>query len=207
MTLGELFAGIANAIRSKDGTTDRIPALTFPERILAISGGGGGGGPFAKVSVFEGPDGEIVDIPVNISAEVSAIGSDYPVKVVPVDGADYGFSLNSAGYYESENKGVNSSYAMCKIVCNWDYEFRITLKCINYAEANYDFGLISEVDTMLSMDNSADSTGVLKNFKGSSSASVVYVSVTFPAGQHFVCVKFRKDGGGNSNNDSLQFMV
>lgn len=44
MTLGELFAGIANAIRSKDGTTDRIPALTFPERILAISGGGVGGG-------------------------------------------------------------------------------------------------------------------------------------------------------------------
>ena len=44
MTLGELFAGIANAIRLKDGTTASIPATTFPERILAISGGGGGGG-------------------------------------------------------------------------------------------------------------------------------------------------------------------
>lgn len=55
MTLGELFAGIANAIRSKDGTTDRIPALTFPERIMALSGGGGGGSSqFAETSfVFE----------------------------------------------------------------------------------------------------------------------------------------------------------
>mgnify|MGYP001772392677 CR=1 FL=1 len=43
MTLGELFAGIANAIRLKDGTTASIPATTFPERIMALSGGGGGG--------------------------------------------------------------------------------------------------------------------------------------------------------------------
>ena len=59
MTLGELFAGIANAIRSKDGTTDRIPALTFPERIMAISGGGGGGGgnsQLSKVSFVAEPD-------------------------------------------------------------------------------------------------------------------------------------------------------
>ena len=42
MTLGELFAGIANAIRLKDGTTASIPATTFPERIMALSGGGGG---------------------------------------------------------------------------------------------------------------------------------------------------------------------
>ena len=42
MTLGELFAGIANAIRLNDGTTASIPATTFPERIMALSGGGGG---------------------------------------------------------------------------------------------------------------------------------------------------------------------
>lgn len=68
MTLGELFAGIANAIRSKDGTTAAIPATTFPERIMAISGGGGGGG-----------DGRpyVVNVPVNISAEVSVTAEKY----------------------------------------------------------------------------------------------------------------------------------
>lgn len=77
MTLGELFADIAKAIRSKDGTTAAIPATTFPERIRALSGGGSCGGPFAKVSVFEGPAGEIVLNTVNISAEVSVTSEDY----------------------------------------------------------------------------------------------------------------------------------
>ena len=81
MTLGELFSEIAKAIRSKDGTTGSIPAMTFPERIRALSGGGGGGGPFAKVSVFEGPDGEIVDIPVNIKASVSVTAEEEVVEL------------------------------------------------------------------------------------------------------------------------------
>ena len=68
MTLGELFAGIANAIRLKDGTTASIPATTFPDRIMAISGGGSGGG-----------DGSpyVVNIPVTISASVSVTAEDY----------------------------------------------------------------------------------------------------------------------------------
>lgn len=54
MTLTELFNAIAAAIRAKDGTTASIPALTFPERIMALSGGGGGGSQFAETSfVFE----------------------------------------------------------------------------------------------------------------------------------------------------------
>lgn len=72
MTLREFLKGIADAIRTVEGSTGDIPAPTYRERILALSGGGGGAsGPFAKVSVFEGPDGEIVDIPVNIKASVS----------------------------------------------------------------------------------------------------------------------------------------
>lgn len=209
MTLGELFAGIANAIRSKDGTTDRIPALTFPERILAISGSGGGGGPFCKVSVMEGYDGEILDLPVNLSAVVSVTAEDYrkDYEVVSVDGADYGFALNTSGYYESQNKGVSNSFAMCKIVFNFSAAGTATLNCINHGEANYDYGLISEVDTMLSMDNNADSSGVLKNFYGQSSASVVSVQITVPAGEHFICVKFRKDSSSNLNSDTLRFAV
>lgn len=68
MTLGELFSDIAKAIRSKDGTTGSIPALTFPERIRALSGGGGGGG-----------DGSpyVVNVPVNISVSVSVTVEDY----------------------------------------------------------------------------------------------------------------------------------
>jgi hypothetical protein len=76
MTLTELFAAIAAAIRSKDGTTASIPATTFPERIRALSGEGGGG-PFCKVSVMEGIDREPITVSVNISASVSITAEDY----------------------------------------------------------------------------------------------------------------------------------
>lgn len=41
MTLRELFGAIADSIRRKDGTTEKINPLTFPARIDAISGGSG----------------------------------------------------------------------------------------------------------------------------------------------------------------------
>lgn len=75
MTLGELFAGIANAIRLKDGTTASIPATTFPERIRALSVGGGDGGPFCRVTV-ESQDPNVVNVPVNISVAVSVTAED-----------------------------------------------------------------------------------------------------------------------------------
>ena len=72
MTLTELFNAIAAAIRSKDGTTASIPATTFPERIMALSGGGGGGGLFCTMSLTVG-DNNIVGIDAcSISVDVSA---------------------------------------------------------------------------------------------------------------------------------------
>lgn len=40
MVLTDFFAQIANSIRSKEGTTEPILALEFPQRILDISSGG-----------------------------------------------------------------------------------------------------------------------------------------------------------------------
>ena len=134
---------------------------------------------------------------------------DYEVQ--DVSGATYGFALNDNDYYESQNKGKQSSYALCKVVFNTAAEKTITLQCINSGEANYDYGLISQVDQTLSAstndDGSTGSTAVLKNFKGASSTTPVSLSITIPAGEHFIYCKFRKDGSGDQGNDSLQFMV
>lgn len=139
---------------------------------------------------------------------------DLPVKtfsVEAVSGASYGFALNSNSYYESKNYHVSSSYALCKVVFNVSSATTARFDCINSGESNYDYGLISQIDQTLSLSNNDDgSTGtttVLKNFKGASSTSVVQVNVSVPAGEHFVYVKYRKDGSGNSGNDSLQFKV
>lgn len=68
MTLKEFLEGIADAIRTVEGSTGDIPAPTYRERILALSGGGGGGG-----------DGSpyVVNVPVNISASVSVTSEKY----------------------------------------------------------------------------------------------------------------------------------
>ena len=45
MALTDLLKQIADSIRSKDGTTEPIPATDFPQRILDIPSGGGSGLP------------------------------------------------------------------------------------------------------------------------------------------------------------------
>lgn len=129
-------------------------------------------------------------------------------QVVAVEGAQYGFALNSNGYYQSGNKGVHSSYALCEVKFDVQVEQDIVIDCINYAESSYDYGLLSTLDKTLTKSSTADSSNVFKNFKGAQSASVV--SVTYPdvsVGQHSIYIKFIKDSSQHNNNDTLQFKV
>lgn len=170
--------------------------------IVAAVENTGGGGEQGSAIIIDGPN-------VTMSGETS-ISVKTPIfeyQVVPVEGATYGFALNDSGYYESQNKGKANSYAMCKVVFNSNYYKVVRLLCINYAQKGYDFGLISNVDTMLSMDNVEDSDGVFKSFVSTNSSGTNTLSITIPAGEHFICIKFIKNGSTNSNNDSLQFMV
>ena len=129
-------------------------------------------------------------------------------SIVKPDSGSYTFVLNSSGYYESNNKGVHNSYALCKVTFVLKKSSNVIFHCINYAETNYDFGILSNVDKTLTSNSNADSSNVKRSFKGSSSSSVQNVTYeNVSAGTHFIYVKFRKDGSGNSNNDSLQFKV
>ena len=126
------------------------------------------------------------------------------------DSGSYMFALNSSGYYESNNKGVNNSYALCKVTFNALYDgCSLVLDCINYAESSFDFGILSKLDTELSASNTVDSATLIeKSFKGSSMSNVQrYVYNNISQGEHFIYIKFRKDGSGSSYNDSFQFKV
>ena len=106
-------------------------------------------------------------------------------------GATYGFSPKADNYYESNNKGINSSYAMAKLNFTTDGSYKLYLDCINYAETNYDFGILSELDKTLQMSNTVDSTNVKKNFKGSSRPSVQTVDYgQIVKGSHYIYIKF-----------------
>ena len=129
-------------------------------------------------------------------------------EVVAISGASYGFALNSNGYYESNNKGVDNSAAVCRVNIHAAKACTVTFKCINYAESNYDFGLLGVIDKELNTGYSDTSTNVQKSFKGSSKSSVqTYAYTNVAAGDHFIDVKYRKDSSQSSNNDTLQFKV
>ena len=131
----------------------------------------------------------------------------YTYTVDPIEGASNGFALNEDGYYESQNKGKKSSYALCRINLVVEVECDVSIYVINYAETNYDYGIFGSLDKALAKSTSADS-GVKQSFKGQSSQSVVVLTYeNVPVGNHFIDVKFIKDSGGDQNNDSVQFKV
>ena len=121
----------------------------------------------------------------------------------------YPFELNTNGYYESTNKGHDSSYSYATL--NYEGFENLVLECINSGESNYDYGIISQPDVQLSEsyedDGATGSTKVFKNFKGESSTNPVQLTIPSDEGSHFITIKFRKDSSTAQGNDSLQFKV
>ena len=132
-------------------------------------------------------------------------GATYSVTNVT---STYGFALNANGYYESNNKAHASSAAVCRVDFSLPVAATITFSVINYAEATYDYGQLSNLDTTLTTNASADTTNVHWDGKNNNSASVQTVTYTnVTAGNHYIYVKYFKDQYTDSNNDSLQFKV
>ena len=149
-------------------------------------------------------------------------GSSYQVTIVQtandvkptcsqnvVSTGTYPFELNSNDYYESTNKGQSSSYSYATL--NYEGFDELVLECINFAESNYDYGIISQPDVQLSEstkdDGATGSTNVFHNFQGQSSENPVQLTIPSDEGSHFITIKFRKDSSSAEGNDSLQFKV
>ncbi len=149
-------------------------------------------------------------------------GSSYQITIVQtandvkptlswnvVSTGTYPFELNTNGYYESTNKGHDNSYSYATL--NYSGFDELVLECINFAESNYDYGIISQPDVLLSEsyedDGATGSTKVFKNFKGESSTNPVQITIPSDEGSHFITIKFRKDSSQAQGNDSLQFKV
>lgn len=130
------------------------------------------------------------------------------VSVSAISGAAYGFNLNSSGYYESTNKAQSSTAALCRINFTAVGKTTLTISYINFAESSYDFGMFSKLDTALAIDGTEDAAALLElNLRGKQSASVNTVTYKVPKGDHFIDVKFKKDGSVDKDNDSLQFKI
>lgn len=126
------------------------------------------------------------------------------------------------GYYVSRNKGINTSYAISRITVtnNTSSVMKLHLDCVSYGESNYDYGVVGAVDRALSSDYTVTADGTLSttlsdevnstkgiSFKGSSSTQVRDITVIIPTGEHFVELKYIKDGSQNTNDDTFKFRI
>lgn len=124
-----------------------------------------------------------------------------------VDGASYGFVWSaSTGYYISTNNGVDNSAAVCRVTLNLPVRCLLTIEYVNYAENNYDYGIFGNVDTSLDTTYSEDSS-YYKSCKGESDQNAKTLTYEITFGQHFIDIKFRKDGSVNNGNDALYFKI
>ena len=162
-------------------------------------------------------DVSVKDNGTSVNSQLIQQSSQGTYSVDSVNGASYGFALNSNNYYESANKRVNTSAALCRVNLNLPVEATVTFSYINYAEATYDFGVFGNIDSPLSTSYyAAGSNGATItdtsymracNTSSYNSSSVQTLTYTVPSGQHYIDVKFSKDDGTSSNNDTLQFRV
>lgn len=190
---------------------------SWQETTYTITVSGTGASPSGSNEVVEGEsftvrvDQEerpvIKDNGVDVSNQATK-QQDEPASytVETASGVNYGFSLNSSGYYESTNKGRASSTALSVVTFNVPVAATITFRLINYAESTYDFGLLSNIDGTLSTNASADSSYYWSG-KNNNSSSVQTVTYQMSAGTHTIYVKYFKDQYTDSYNDSLQFKV
>lgn len=143
--------------------------------------------------------------------EIYDIETYYTIEVQNVEGVTYGFTKKDTGYYESTNNGKDNTFSMCQIICFTNTPRNLTLDCINYAESNYDYGIISQPNQSLAKSNADDgttgSTKVFHNFRGESSTAVKRYSIPLPAGTCIIQIKYRKDGSQSTGNDSFQFKI
>ena len=159
----------------------------------------------------------ITDNNVDVTSQFvlhSGTNGDYSVATR----GTYGFALNGSGYYESQNKGVDKSCAVCRVSFNLPVSANITFQYINYAEASYDFGVFGNVDVALTTNyypagsNGAtiSETSYKKACNTSSDNTSSVQTLTYSnvsAGDHFIDIKYSKDDASASNNDTLQFKV
>lgn len=163
----------------------------------------------AEVIITLQSDEKVIEKKILVTAFESIPLSSYVVE--NVEGAKYNFTLNEDGYYESGNKGVAGSAALCKITVNMSGWDSLSIECINSGETRCDYGVLSIVNsTGLSPNNTTDAADQIYHSFSSASDITTTKEIEYGVltpGTYIIYAKYRKDFGIDKGNDSLQFKV
>ena len=145
---------------------------------------------------------------IDVTSDMKYIIPSGTYTVNSVSGASYGFKLNDNNYYESQNKAQSNSAALCRVDFHCDGNCTANVYVINYAEATYDYGILSETEETLSTSYTSDSKYKwIGNTTAKNTANEQLITYNLTDGDDFIYIKYRKDGATDSNNDSLQFRI
>ena len=129
--------------------------------------------------------------------------SEYTVQTA----GGYPFELVDDDYYCSTNQGKANSFSICRLEFI-SYTGKIFIDCNGEGESNYDFGIVSDIDKTLTATSAADTgSNVKKSFKGLGKYNLTLEYDVEDTEQHFIYLKYRKDGSTNVGKDCLQFRV
>lgn len=138
--------------------------------------------------------------------KITFVGKE-SILVEDVSNAKYGFTYNAdLGMYESTNNGVSSSYAICRVNIKNPDNKPVRIRYIQNTEGTYDYGMISKVNTPLTLSNQADIDLVLQSFI---TGTAVTSPTTYNLGRinGFCDVKYIKDSSQNLGDDKFKFIV
>lgn len=165
----------------------------------------------ALLSLVANPDSSSIHLSANAISLEAVPGKDGNDSTTPeVSGADYGFSLGYLGSfngYVSGNTGIDSSAAVARINLSGSTPFTLTMRVCQSSEYNFDFGIIYPVDYVPGLGFNDDLDTGYKSFKGDSNTDTQIITMEIPAGEHFVYIKYRKDGSASEGNDGFGFWV
>lgn len=118
----------------------------------------------------------------------------------------YPFTLNDSGYYQNSNQKVSNSYSIGRFNFNIENENQILrIRYLQSSENGYDYGVVGTVDTALAQ--STANTGYT-TFKGVTTTTEKEVFISnISVGEHFIDIKYIKDGSGDTGTDTLQVKV
>ena len=121
------------------------------------------------------------------------------------DNATYGFNYSS-NVLTPSNKSVDNSFAYAKLTFNMPVDGgTVEMNVTQNSEANYDYGLVSNIDTALVKSYSDITTNVKYSAKGlSGSATITFENVS--KGKHFITVKYRKDSSQSTGDDAFNIV-
>lgn len=173
-------------------------------------GSGSGGGSFSGDTLTLSKEVFVPGVPAKSGVVITGKSEQDPMFE---NEQNYGFRLAEDGWYESENAFVEGiqSFALCKIHFTIEEEMDVIFDVYNNGEQGCDFGYLSNLDTDLyasaGFQEDEDEGRVYRNFmpEADIQTEVIYESV--PAGEHFISVKYRKDGSVAVGIDKIRFKL